>query len=176
MVSSSNDAAGGRGMKTLSCAIAAASLLSGTVPALAQSSLMSALQGHSIVARYSEAVMSRRHGSFSLDWSLSIYVSSKGRIFTKQDIRSSDPARDRHHLVAPEEGGVRGYTPFQWSEDGLTRSWVSAGGNPVRQSVIISQTPGGFECRVVIQRGRGRTSVLGQSCRVVRGNMVAGAS
>jgi hypothetical protein len=162
-------------MRPISIAIACTALLSWADTASAQSSLMAALQGHSIVARYSEAVMSRRRGSFSLDWSLSIYVSSKGRIFAKQDIKSSDPGRDRHHLVAPEEGGVRGNTPFQWSAGGLTRSWVGGNGNPIRQSVLITPSPGGLECRLVIERGRGRTSVLGQSCRVVKGNIVAGA-
>jgi hypothetical protein len=140
---------------------------------MAQGSLQSSLQGHSIIANLSEVVMSRRRGTASLNWTTTVYISEKSRIFARHDLKSNDPSRTKLREVSPEDDGAGGRVQFRWAGNGLSRQWVNRNGNTIQQTIAISVTPSGFACRLSVSRARGRVQVLSHSCRVVKGNAVA---
>jgi len=153
-------------------------LLAGSqlVPLSGPAPLAAEMNGYSIVARLSEVVHSRRQGTFDLDWTAKIYVSNKGRIFAQHDLKSSDSDRNNNHMMAPEDQGQRSSTSFRWSGANLTRSWTGRNGNHVTQTILITPSANGYSCRMLIERSRGRASVVSQSCQVTKGNVLAGAT
>lgn len=154
----------------------AASMLSTT--SSAQGLRFSDLEGHSVISEYTEEVMTRRYGAYRATWSDRICFSTKGRIFHRFNRQASIPEMDRDaENVSDGDRRVEGRgAAFRFAGDGIVREWTNRRGIQIRQSISISPTGGGFGCQVTIVRShiRGSAYPIGQSCRVVKGNVLAG--
>lgn len=144
----------------------------------AQTLRFSDFEGYSVVAEYEEEVVTRRRGSFRATWRDRVYFSTKGRIFHRFQRQDSRPNRDRDVENVGDEDGLSEdkKSVFRWSGDGITREWTNNRGIRIRQSIAISRSGDGFACRVSIDRSSIRGSVvpIGRSCRVFKGNVLAG--
>lgn len=166
-------------MRTSLLTICAATLVASGA-AWSQTSSFAGLGGHSISAEYKEEVMTGRAGSFRLVWREQVYFSTKGRIFHRSDRRSSRPdfERQSENISDPDGQGDGREAKFRWVSDGIVREFTTPRGIHIRHSIAISRSGGGFTCRVTIERSASRftpsADELGQSCRVVKGNIIAG--
>lgn len=159
--------------------VALAVLLAAGSPALAQSVSFPGLEGHSIVARYDEAITTRRGEVFRYQWNDRVYFSTKGRIFHRFSVDGDRPGRARTYEAVGDEQGVGDgrMAKYRWTGSGITRQWRNPRGVTLRQTIDISATAGGYACRMAVERisgSRGSATPVGQTCRVVRGNAVAG--
>jgi hypothetical protein len=146
-------------------------------PAASQTLRFADLEGYSIAADYQEMVTTRRSGSFQQTWSDRIYFSTKGRIFHRFSRQSTRPeyARSRES-VSDEEGQGDGHgVSYHWTGSGIAREWTNRRGNRIRQSITITPTSNGYVCQISVERfaGRGTTISLGQTCQVIKGNILA---
>jgi hypothetical protein len=145
--------------------------------ALAQDSLFAALEGHSVIVDLREEVATPR-GTFEFLWRDRVYISTKGRIFHRFDVRSTHPILHGQRELVSDGGPGRG-GKYIWTGNALTRQWVNKIGVLVRQTIAISRSQSGFTCHMTVERpagGRGQVIDRGQTCRVVRGNVLAGQS
>jgi len=144
---------------------------------LAGDTLSNALQGYSIVVSYSE-IVNTRHGSFHQTLTVKLYVSSKGRIFTKHSMVSDRPGRTRSRdFISGEESDSAGVGRYTWSASGLSRHWINGRGRSITETIAIQGSGGNFSCQMSLSRGGGGgggAAVTGSSCRVFKGNAVAG--
>jgi hypothetical protein len=147
-------------------------------PSIAQSLMLDALKGHSIIVDYRELVESRRRGTFRWHWRDRIYVSDKGRIFHRFDA-IGDRRNSLYEMVGDETGGTEdNRTKFTWDGSSFVRQWTRrSNGLAIRQTIHVFRTGSGLGCQMNVQRlgGRGRVTIEGSSCNVVTGNVFAGA-
>ena len=158
-----------------------ACLPAATIPSnvIAQSHGMKALEGHSIAVDYQEQVTTRRGQVTQETWRDRIYFSTKGRIFHRFDRQSPRPDRSRNFETVGDEAG-RGddrRAKFVWTGQGITRQWTNRRGVTLKQTITITPTSNGYSCHMSVSRSgnRGTITPLGQSCRVVSGNILAGS-
>ena len=160
------------------CLLAGLSIIGNPSAALSQYHGMQALEGHSIVVNFQEQVTSRRGKSFQAVWRDRVYFSTKGRIFHRFDRQNQRPDRSRNYeLVGDEAGqGDDRRAKFAWTGQGITRQWVNRRGVTLQQTIAITPTGSGYSCQMTVSRSgnRGTSTPLGQTCRVVSGNVLAG--
>jgi hypothetical protein len=149
------------------------------LPAAAPDALFNALEGHSIVADLHESLMTGRGETFENRWRDRVYISTKGRIFHRFDSKSTRPGVGGvREFVGEADGSGEGRgAKYVWTSNGLSRQWVNRRGTTLRQSIFISRSGDGFSCSMRIERlagGQPRTIDARQSCRVFRGNVLAG--
>jgi hypothetical protein len=137
----------------------------------AQALELSDLAGRSIKTSYLEVLHTMR-GSFQNTWHDQLYISAQNRIFHKVQFTSSSPtlpAVDRE-LVSGEGGGR-----FQLDGNSLVREWTNPRNNVhIRYEIVLNGSNVGATCQIVVTRinSSARIEPLGQSCRVVAGNIV----
>jgi hypothetical protein len=135
-------------------------------PAPAQGLSFANLEGHSIIAEYQEVIVPPRGPSIQQTWRDRVYFSTKGRIFHSFALQSSLPQNSGvFEAVGDQEGAGAGpRSKYTWTGQGIARQWT------------IAPTGGGYGCRMTVERlsAFGGATPLGQSCQVVRGNVLAG--
>ena len=147
-------------------------------PVLAQAQGLRNLEGHSIIVDYREQIVTPR-GSFQVTWGDRIYISTKGRIFHRFNTQSTNPNFGGSFETVGDEAG-RGddrRAKFVWTGQGISRQWTNRRGVTLRQTISITPTGSGYSCHMTIDRfgARGMITPLGQTCRVVSGNVLAGS-
>ena len=163
----------------LACLLAGLAAIVSPGIALAQSPGMKALEGHSISVDYQEQVTNRRGESWTDVWRDRIYISTKGRIFHRFDRQSPRSDRNRNFETVGDEAG-RGddrRAKFVWTGQGISRQWTNQRGVVLRQTITVMPTGSGHSCHMTVTRSgnRGTVTPLGQTCRVVSGNILAGS-
>ena len=65
---------------------------------------------------------------------------------------------------------------YGWTGQGISRQWTNPFGVTLRQTIAITPTGQGYACQMEIIRAGHRATFtpLGQTCRVVNGNILDG--
>lgn len=155
----------------MKCMLAVSALIASGSVLSASAQTFEALEGKSIVAQYSEVILLGNGRNFSQTWTEIVYVSSKGRIFHRHDLKSGSVGNQgSHEAIGDREGaGESRQAKFAWTGSALSRQWTNRRGVHFRQIINVS----GSGCSMSLLRENIRNFTAretAQSCKVVSGN------